>query len=115
MLKDDLVYLNHMLDMARKAIGKVTTKSRADFDTDEDLRMVLAHLVQIVGEAARRVSTETREHHPEIPWHKVIGMRHRIVHDYMDINQDILWDVVSSDLRELIPLLEAIMLQGTEM
>jgi uncharacterized protein with HEPN domain len=115
MLKDDLVYLNHMLDMARKAIGKVTIKSRADFDADEDLRMVLAHLVQIIGEAARRVSTEAREHHPEIPWHKVIGMRHRIVHDYMDINQDILWDVVSSDLRELIPLLEAIVLQGTEM
>jgi uncharacterized protein with HEPN domain len=110
MLKDDLVYLNHMLDMARKAIGKVATKSRADFDADEDLRMVLAHLVQIIGEAARRVSTETRKHHPEIPWHKVIGMRHRIVHDYMDINQDILWDVVSSDLRELIPLLEAIVL-----
>ena len=42
-------------------------------------------------------------------------MRHRIVHDYMDINQDILWDVVSSDLRELVPLLEAIVLQGTEM
>jgi uncharacterized protein with HEPN domain len=115
MLKDNLVYLNHMLDMARKAIGKVTIKSRADFDADEDLRMVLAHLVQIVGEAERRVSTETREHHPGIPWHKVIGMRHRIVHDYMDINQDILWDVVSSDLRELIPLLEAIVLQGTEM
>ena len=67
MPKDDLVYLNHMLDMARKAIGKVATKSRADFDADEDLRMVLAHLVQIIGETARRASTETREHHPEIP------------------------------------------------
>ena len=56
MPKDDLVYVGHMLDMARKAIGKVRSRSRAEYDADEDLRLALTHLVQTLGEAARRVS-----------------------------------------------------------
>jgi len=52
MQRDDTVYLGHMLDMARKAADKVRGKSRADYDGDEDLRIVIAHLVQTIGEAA---------------------------------------------------------------
>ena len=63
MPKDDLVYLGHMYDMALKAWHKIAGKSRADYDADEDLRLALAHLVQIIGEAARRVSAQTRQQH----------------------------------------------------
>ena len=55
MRRDDNVYLGHMLDMARKARGKVEGRSRSDYDNDEDLRIVIAHLVQTIGEAAARV------------------------------------------------------------
>jgi uncharacterized protein with HEPN domain len=56
MQKDDDVFVGHMLDTARLAVGKVAGKSREEFDADENLRLALAHLVQTIGDAARRVS-----------------------------------------------------------
>ena len=102
MEKNDLVYLGHMLDMAESALGKVRGRARADYDQDENLRMALALLIQTIGEAGRHVSPQFRTGHPEIPWAQVIGMRHKIVHDYMHINFDIVWDVVSADLLPLV-------------
>jgi uncharacterized protein with HEPN domain len=95
MQKDDLVYLGHMLDVARSVAGKVTGKSRAEFDADENLRLALAHLIQTFGEAARRVSPGFRQAHLEIPWSKIIGMRHKVVHDYLHVDFDIVWDVAT--------------------
>jgi len=108
MQRDDSVYLGHMLDMARKAVAKLGNRTRAGFDADEDLRIVLAHCVQIIGEAASRVSPATQAAHPQIPWRRIVGMRHRIVHDYMNIDADILWEVVRRNLPELIRLLTPI-------
>ena len=59
-----------------------------------------------VGEAARHVSAEWREAHPEFPWPNIIGMRHRIVHDYISVDIDILWETASRNLPELIGLLQ---------
>jgi uncharacterized protein with HEPN domain len=106
MPKDDMIYLGHMLDMARKATSKLKGKSRDDYDRDEDLRMVLAHMVQTIGEAARHVSPETQATHPEIPWRRITGMRNRIIHDYLNIDEYILYQVVTDNLPELITLLE---------
>jgi uncharacterized protein with HEPN domain len=108
MQRDDGVYLGHMLDTARKAVGRLTAASRADYDADEDLRIVIAHLVQTIGEAAGRVSGPTRDAHPEIPWKQITGVRHRIMHDYMDVDYDVLWEVATRDLPRLIGLLERI-------
>ena len=102
MNKDDLVYAGHMLDMSRKAVALMRGKDRAAYDADETLRLALAHLVQVIGEAARRVQREFREIHSHIPWADIVGMRHKIVHDYMDVEEDVLWSVVTSDLPTLI-------------
>ena len=85
MQRDDLVYVGHMLDMSPKATEKVQGLGRPDYDEDENLRLALAHLVQMIGEAARRVSTAVRTAHPEIPWADIVGMRSKIVHDYMNV------------------------------
>ena len=82
MPKDDGLYFAHMLDMARRAIGKTQGIGEDIYDGDENLRLALAHLVQVIGEAARRVSPEGRAAHPEIPWFEITGMRSKIVHDY---------------------------------
>ncbi|MGQ0663066.1 MAG: HepT-like ribonuclease domain-containing protein [Pseudomonadota bacterium] len=82
MSKDDLVYVGHMLDTARLAVSKIQAKTRRDFDADENHRMALAHLLRIVGEAARRVPRSFQERHPDVPWRAIIGMRHKVGHDY---------------------------------
>lgn len=101
MPRDDAVYVGHMLETARKAVAKVEGKSREDFDADENLRLALAYLIQIIGEAASRVSLALREAHAEIPWSEVIGMRHKIVHDYLGVDYDIVWEVLTGDLPVL--------------
>ena len=105
MKRDDTVYLGHMFDTARRAVDKLQGRTRAHFDGDEDLRIVLAHWVQIIGEAGARVSSETQSANPQIPWRRIVGMRHRIVHDYMNVDEDILWEVVNRSLPDLIELL----------
>ena len=108
MQHDDLVYVGQMLDMARKARQAVEGKDRAAFDADEILRVALTHWVQVIGEAARRVSAEYQATHPNVPWTAIIGMRHKVVHDYMAVDEDVVWQTVQEDLPELIELLEAI-------
>ena len=100
--RDDSVYVGHMLDTVRDALRRVGGVSRQQFDADANLCLAVAHLVQTVGEAARRVSPAFQERHPEIPWSKVIGMRHKVVHDYMSVDFDIVWDVAAFNLPPLI-------------
>ena len=102
MERDDLVYVGHMLDMARKALELAQGKSRNDIVEDDAISLALIHLLQVIGEAARRVSKEFAEQHPEIPWRAIIGMRHKVVHDYMSVDLDVVWSVVSEDLQPLV-------------
>ena len=64
------------------------------------------HHIQIVGEAAGKVSSAVCEQHPEIPWTEITGMRHRLVHNYYEINTDILWRTATQRLPPLIAALE---------
>jgi len=106
--KDDNLYFGHMLDMARKIEQKSQGLTRQRFNDDENLRLALLHLVQTIGEAARRVSEVGREAHPKIPWRGITGMRHRIVHDYLEISDDVLWEVIKKDIPPLLSILEKI-------
>jgi uncharacterized protein with HEPN domain len=108
MLKDDAVYVGHMFDMARQARELVTGRARADYDADVALRLALAHLVQTIGEAARRVWPQLQKSHPGIPWRNIVGIRHKVVHDYFYVDYDIIWDVVTTDLPGLMSRLEQI-------
>lgn len=78
---DDTLFLTLMLERARLALQKTAGVDRAGFEEDETLRLAVAFLVQNVGEAACGVASETKDSHPEIAWHQITGMRHRIVHD----------------------------------
>ena len=108
MQKDDLVYVGHMLDLAPSIAAKVAGKARAEYDAYENLRLALTHLIQRIGEAARRVSPGFQDSHPQIPWKNIIGMRHRVVHDYLHLDYDLVWDVASVDVHPLIVELERI-------
>lgn len=108
MSSKDSLYFLHMLEMARKAVEKVTGLEQTDYDDDENLRLALTHLVQIIGEAASRVSPQARLAYPEIPRHEIAGMRNRIVHDYLNVDEDVVWQVVIEDLPDIILHLEKI-------
>lgn len=102
---DDTLYLRQMLESAQKAQTFLQGKTRSDFDDDEVLRLALAHLLQVIGEAARRVSPEKQALLASIPWKAVMGMRHRIVHNYADLDENVVWQTLIEDLP---PLAEAL-------
>ena len=60
----------------------------------------------MIGKAARQVSREFTVTHPEVPWENIIGMRHKVVHDYLGVDEDIVWQVVTGDLPKLVASLE---------
>lgn len=108
MSKDDLVRLRHMLDSAIEAVELVQGKSRANLDTNRVLSLALVRLLEIVGEAASRVTDATRQQNPNIPWSQIVSLRHRLIHGYDTINMDILWKILTGDLPALIAQLERI-------
>lgn len=106
---DDSTRLRHMLDHAVEARQMILGRSRNDLDQDRQLNLALVRLMEIIGEAAGRVSQETRQRAPEIPWPSIIGLRNRLIHGYDAVDFDILWDIVSFDLPPLIEQLEKIL------
>ncbi len=103
---EDLVRLKHMRDYAREAVDLAEGLTLESFKADRMAQLALIHLVEIVGEAASRVSPETRSAVPDVPWAKVIGTRHRIVHGYDRIDLSLLWDTLRTNLPQLIAQLE---------
>lgn len=102
----NVVRMRHMLDAATKAVSFVADKSRNDLDTDEMLALALVRLIEIIGEAASKVSAETQNRSPMIEWRDIIGTRNRLIHAYEAVNFDILWQIASVDLPQLIPKLQ---------
>jgi len=107
--RDPKVRLLHMRDYAQKAVDMIEGLPREALDDDEKLQLALTHLVELVGEAANHVPSEIQAQHPEIPWPKVISMRHRLIHGYDLVDYDILWDTVTHSLPGLIEALNRIL------
>ena len=106
MRRDDASYLLDMLVAARDAVAFADGLLYAEFARDRRNQFAILKSVEIVGEAASRLSAETRELHPDIPWREIVGMRNRLVHAYFDIDLRLVWDTVNSDLPDLITQLE---------
>lgn len=109
---EDDVRLRHMLDAARKAVEFTHLGRRADLDTDEKLALALLRLLEVLGEAAKSVSQECQHKHSAIPWRQIAGTRDRLIHGYFDVDLDIVWSIVSSDLPALIVQLESALANG---
>jgi len=106
---DDATRLRHMLDHAIEATEMAQGRRRQDLEADRQFRLALTHLVQIVGEAAARVSPEARNQWEAIPWSGIVGLRNRLIHGYDDVDLDILWTIVQDDLPPLIAELRRIL------
>lgn len=104
--RSEILYLGDMLGYARRVRAKLAGVTRAEFQANEDLQIIVGHCIQVIGEAASRVSTATTTAHPEIAWERIVGMRHKIVHDYFKVDLKVVWDAATNDLPELIAALE---------
>jgi uncharacterized protein with HEPN domain len=94
-----------MLDSAKEAVEFAAGKSREDLDDDRKLSLAIIKSIEIIGEAASKVSEACKAENDNIPWRDIIGMRNRLSHGYFDVNLDIVWETVQTDLPNIIKVL----------
>jgi len=99
-MKDDR---ERILDMqeAVMRIEKYALRGKDAFESDELIQNWIIHHLQIIGEAAARITQEFREQYPNIPWTQIVGMRNILVHNYFGVDAEIVWSVVEKDIPVL--------------
>lgn len=105
MRRDD-AYLLDILLAARRARSFVQGLTWDEFAQNDLVQSAVLVPLEIIGEAARRVSEEFQRAHPEIPWVQMIGMRNRLIHEYFQVDLARVWETVQDDLPKLVALIE---------
>lgn len=103
---DPLITLGQMLSHAREAIEFARGKTRQDLEKDRLRHLALVRLVEVVGEAASRITKTVQDSYPEIPWRDVINTRNRLIHGYDIVDDEQLWIILTKDLPLLVEKLE---------
>ena len=91
-----------MRDHAHELVELVRERTRRDLDSDRLLALAAVRLLEIIGEAAARVPAEERASLPGVPWSSIVGLRNRLIHGYDDVDHDIVWEIVTTDLPSLL-------------
>ncbi len=107
--RDPVVFVHHMLDHALEARQMTRGRARADLDKDRMLNLALVRLMEVVGEASRRVPDDFRSRYPRVPWRETSDFRNRLIHGCDEINFDTLWEIIQEHLPPLIEQLETIL------
>jgi uncharacterized protein with HEPN domain len=102
----NLAYLWDMREAARLATQFIQGASYSRFEADRMMQSAVERQLEIIGEAARRVTLEFQQAHPEIPWRSMIGMRNILIHDYGEVKLDRLWLIASQSIPALVGLLD---------
>lgn len=111
----DRLRLQHILDACDAIMEFMAGKSEDDLVSDRLLLSGVTRQIEIIGEASNMITAERRTAHPEVPWKQLIGMRHKIIHDYFAVQTETVWDVVTNDvplLREQIARIIALLPDG---
>jgi uncharacterized protein with HEPN domain len=98
MRAEDRVRLRHMVEAAESAVQFIAGRQRTDLDEDRMLLFALVRAIEVLGEAASRMSEEMRATHTGIPWRAIIGMRNRLIHAYFEINTETAWQTVTQEI-----------------
>ena len=105
MRADDRVRLKHMIDAAEALAGFVEGRSSQDLKTDRMLLFAVVRAIEILGEAASRLSAESQAAIPGVPWTSVVGMRNRLIHGYFDVDTEIVWKTATVEVPALLQAL----------
>lgn len=108
MANKDLVRLKHMLDSTNAILSFIKGKRRSSLDSNRLLASGIIRELEILGEAAGKVSQKTKNQFPQIPWNQLVGMRNRLIHAYFDVDHDIVWKTIRNSLPTFSVQLEEI-------
>ncbi|MDI6686786.1 MAG: DUF86 domain-containing protein [Desulfobacterales bacterium] len=109
MQSKDRIRVRHILDEAAEACKYAEGISFDEFVEDGKTVRAVIRSIEVIGEAASKISIEFRREHPAVPWQKIIGMRNRLIHVYFDIDYNIIWQTVTDNLPPLIKQLQSIL------
>jgi uncharacterized protein with HEPN domain len=104
-VKDDRLYLHHMLERCHR-IGRFIEPGREAFTASEEMQDAVIRNVEVIGEAAKRVSAGTRMRLAQLDWKAICGMRDVLIHDYIGVDLDEAWNVAPVRMPELQAALE---------
>lgn len=114
MASRDAVFLQHMLaamERVQELTGKTTENA---FKNDWVLQNALMRELEVLGEAAGRVSPEYVKAHPAIPWREITGLRHKLIHHYFEVDLAIVWQTATINVPEVLPILGNVLGQAGE-
>ena len=100
-MKDETVYLKHIADAIAPIEDYLHEKSFEEFTGNKMVQDAVVRQLEIIGAASRNLSADFRRLHSAVPWGQIVGMRNRIVHDYLNVDIEIVWDIVTHDLPVL--------------
>lgn len=110
MHKDDIVYLEHILDRANKIIQFTQGMTESDFLDDEKTQSAVIRELEVIGEATKRISDNYKNSHTEIPWKLMSGMRDVLIHDYEGVDPYTVWDTIQQNIPILIEQIKKLLL-----
>ena len=97
----DLTYLGDVLDAIKRIDGYLRGVNKDDFQENLMMQDAVMHQIEIIGEASNNISEEFQERHLELPWMQMRAIRNKIVHDYREVNLNVIWDTAKNDLPSL--------------
>ena len=101
MVKDDLAYIEHILDCIRKIKEFTSGLSLKDFSVNELVQDAVIRNIEIIGEASKKISSDTKQIYYEIPWKEIAGMRDKLIHDYLGVDVEVVWRTITEDIPTL--------------
>jgi len=106
---NDLAYLWDMVSATRGIASSIAGLRFEDYSANENLRLAVERRVEILGEAARRLSEGFKHDHPELPWRRIIAQRNVLAHQYDDVDDELMWRLVTQEVPGLRLALEAVL------
>ncbi len=108
-MKDDSVYLKHILDAISKVEEYTRGTSKKDFASKTMIQDAVIRQIEIIGEASKQVSADLKRKHSQVPWKDIAGMRDKLIHDYLGVDIDAVWVTVEKDLPQLKERVKAVL------
>lgn len=105
-MKHDDVYINHILEAASELSDFIKGLNKNSFMNNKMARAAAVRQIQIVGEATKKLSDETKSKFPDVRWKDIAGMRDKVVHDYFGVDYEAVWQTATVDIPALIKILQ---------